>query len=229
MCLLQSSCSRNVFQFNGNLSATWRVFFFCLIKVLVGLGFDAVGGRSEIEASGSELTTHMVWYILFIIFATYAMLPLPLLWSVAAAGATVIIHLTSFIVVHSLRGSNNPSPWEVFCYINHTHTHIHTLSLFLDFYIFQYVLCVSIMANFPLDGPSKDWYCIAVSSGADFVLYAAMNFAGLYAKYLTDRAGRKAFLETRRSHEMRCKAEKENDKQEKLLLSGSDTDWQCQY
>lgn len=66
----------------------------------------------------------------------------------------------------------------------------------------------------------QDWYCIAVSGGADFVLYAAMNFAGLYAKYLTDRAGRKAFLETRRSHEMRCKAEKENDKQEKLLLSG---------
>ena len=67
----------------------------------------------------------------------------------------------------------------------------------------------------------EDWYCIAVSGGADLVLYAAMNFAGLYAKYLTDRAGRKAFLETRRSHEMRCKAEKENDKQEKLLLSGT--------
>lgn len=60
-----------------------------------------------------------------------------------------------------------------------------------------------------------------MSGGADLVLYAAMNFAGLYAKFLTDRAGRKAFLETRRSHEMRCKAEKENDKQEKLLLSGT--------
>lgn len=59
-----------------------------------------------------------------------------------------------------------------------------------------------------------------MTGGADLVLYAAMNFAGLYAKFLTDRAGRKAFLETRRSHEMRCKAEKENDKQEKLLLSG---------
>lgn len=143
----------------------------------MGLGFDRVGGRSEMTVSGSELTTHMVWYILFIIFATYAMLPLPLLWSVAAAGATVVIHLTSFVVIHSVRGASNPSPWE-------------------------------------------DWRCIAVSGGADFVLYAAMNFAGLYAKYLTDRAGRKAFLETRRSHEMRCKAEKENDKQEKLLLSG---------
>lgn len=82
-------------------------------KVLVGLGFDGVGGQSEIKVSGSELTTHMVWYILFIIFATYAMLPLPLLWSVVAAGATVLIHLTSFIVVHSVRGGKNPSPWEV--------------------------------------------------------------------------------------------------------------------
>ena len=58
-----------------------------------------------------------------------------------------------------------------------------------------------------------------MSGGADLALYAAMNFAGLYTKYLTDRAGRKAFLETRRSLEMRCKAAKENDKQEKLLLS----------
>lgn len=67
---------------------------------------------------------------------------------------------------------------------------------------------------------TKDPYCIGVSGGADLVLYAAMNVAGFYTKYLTDRAGRKAFLETRRSLEMRCKAAKENEKQEKLLLSG---------
>jgi hypothetical protein len=63
-------------------------------------------------------------------------------------------------------------------------------------------------------------HCIAVSSCADLVLYIAMNFAGLYAKYLTDRAGRKAFAETWRSYEIRLKAERENEKQEKLLLSG---------
>lgn len=180
--------------------AIWRL----VLKVLVGLGFDGVGGvggrGSEWEVSGSELTTHMVWYILFIIFATYAMLPLPLLWSVAAAGATVVIHLTSFVVVHSVRGASNPSPWEV----NN------------DFY-FPPEFLIRQQQPFCY---SQDWYCIAVSGGADFVLYAAMNFAGLYAKYLTDRAGRKAFLETRRSHEMRYKAEKENEKQEKLLLSG---------
>lgn len=67
----------------------------------------------------------------------------------------------------------------------------------------------------------KDPYCVGVSGGADLIIYAAMNVAGLYTKFLTDRAGRKAFLETRRSLEMRCKAAKENSKQEKLLLSGT--------
>jgi adenylate cyclase 8 len=53
-------------------------------KVLVGLGFDGIGGKgNQSEIISSELTTHMAWYILFIIFATYAMLPLPLLWSVS--------------------------------------------------------------------------------------------------------------------------------------------------
>lgn len=55
------------------------------VKVLVGLDFDGIGGgtgkNSQLEMTSSELTTHMAWYILFIIFATYAMLPLPLLWS----------------------------------------------------------------------------------------------------------------------------------------------------
>ena len=53
------------------------------------------------------------------------------------------------------------------------------------------------------------------------MLYAAMNFAGFYTSYLTERAGRKTFLEIRRALEMRCKIAKENEKQEKLLLSGT--------
>ena len=67
----------------------------------------------------------------------------------------------------------------------------------------------------------QDVNCLVLAAAADVVLYTAMNFAGIYAKYLTDRAQRKAFLETRRSLEMRCKATKENEKQEKLLLSGN--------
>lgn len=52
------------------------------------------------------------------------------------------------------------------------------------------------------------------------VLYLAVNFAGMYTKYLTDRGQRKAFLETHKSMERRYNTQKENDRQEKLLLSG---------
>lgn len=55
---------------------------------------------------------------------------------------------------------------------------------------------------------------------ANILLYTAVNFAGMYTKYLTDRSQRKAFLETHRSMETRYKTQIENDKQEKLLLSG---------
>lgn len=53
-----------------------------------------------------------------------------------------------------------------------------------------------------------------------FLLYTAVNFAGMYTKYLTDRSQRRAFLETHRSTEARLRTQKENDQQEKLLLSG---------
>jgi len=51
------------------------------------------------------------------------------------------------------------------------------------------------------------------------VLYIGVNWLGLYTKYLTERAQRKAFLETRRSLETRFNTQKENERQEKLLLS----------
>lgn len=50
-------------------------------------------------------------------------------------------------------------------------------------------------------------------------LYLAVNLICLYNKYLIDLAQRNAFLETRRSIETRAKIERENDKQERLLLS----------
>jgi hypothetical protein len=73
------------------------------------MGFVEVGG-----VAGVQLTTHMVWYILFIIFATYIMLPLPLLWSVLASGVSVVVHVITFIASVTI---NPSSPWEVryFC------------------------------------------------------------------------------------------------------------------
>ncbi|KAI2810933.1 Adenylate cyclase type 8 [Blomia tropicalis] len=54
---------------------------------------------------------------------------------------------------------------------------------------------------------------------ANFFLYACINLISMYTKYLTDCSQRNAFLETRRSIETRYKIERENGKQEKLLLS----------
>jgi len=63
--------------------------------------------------------------------------------------------------------------------------------------------------------------CVVRQLTAMSLLYAAVNFAGMYTKYLTDRSQRKAFLETHRSTEARFKTQKENEQQEKLLLSGT--------
>lgn len=82
--------------------------------------------------------------------------------------------------------------------------------------------------------------CGLASSGADLALAAGLrsrpaglagqllarllahltiNLVCLYTKYLIDLAQRNAFLETRRSIETRAKIKRENDKQERLLLS----------
>lgn len=50
-------------------------------------------------------------------------------------------------------------------------------------------------------------------------IYLAINLVCLYTKYLIDLAQRNAFLETRKSIETRAKIERENNKQERLLLS----------
>ena len=49
----------------------------------------------------------------------------------------------------------------------------------------------------------------------DLLNVSGVNWIGLYTKYLTERAQRKAFLETRRSLEMRFKTQKENERQER--------------
>lgn len=55
----------------------------------------------------------------------------------------------------------------------------------------------------------------------NILLYVAVNLSGMYTKYLTDRGQRQAFLETHRSMETRQRTQNENNRQEKLLLSGN--------
>ncbi|KAK1879533.1 Adenylate cyclase type 8, partial [Dissostichus eleginoides] len=54
---------------------------------------------------------------------------------------------------------------------------------------------------------------------AQAVLFLCMNTAGVFISYLSDRAQRQAFLETRRCIEARLRLETENQRQERLVLS----------
>nr|XP_006820732.1 PREDICTED: adenylate cyclase type 8-like [Saccoglossus kowalevskii] len=54
---------------------------------------------------------------------------------------------------------------------------------------------------------------------ANILLLLCTNFAGMYTNYLSDRTLRQAFLETRRCIEARLKLQKENENQQRLLLS----------
>lgn len=54
---------------------------------------------------------------------------------------------------------------------------------------------------------------------ANILVYSAINFAGMYTKYLTDRGQRMAFIETHKAMEHKRESEKEYDRTQKLLDS----------
>lgn len=54
---------------------------------------------------------------------------------------------------------------------------------------------------------------------ANTLLYLAINFAGMYTKYLTDRGQRLAFIETHKAMEHKKDSEKEYQRTQKLLDS----------
>lgn len=66
----------------------------------------------------------------------------------------------------------------------------------------------------------QDTNCVARTVTADVLLLGALGIGSLYTKFLTDRGQRNAFLETRRYLQMHFRTKKENEKQERLLLSG---------
>ncbi|PWA13963.1 hypothetical protein CCH79_00018085 [Gambusia affinis] len=57
-------------------------------------------------------------------------------------------------------------------------------------------------------------WCLALRPvAAQAVLFMCMNTAGIFISYLSDRAQRQAFLETRRCIEARLRLETENQRQ----------------
>ncbi|CAJ1072941.1 adenylate cyclase type 8 [Xyrichtys novacula] len=106
-----------------------------------------------------------VGYVLFTLFATYSMLPLPLTWAILAGLFTSGLHiLVQMLISQSAQLSTN-------------------------------------------------------QVAAQAVLFMCMNTAGIFISYLSDRAQRQAFLETRRCIEARLRLETENQRQERLVLS----------
>ncbi|XP_016519443.1 adenylate cyclase type 8 isoform X2 [Poecilia formosa] len=106
-----------------------------------------------------------VGYVLFTLFATYSMLPLPLTWAILAGLFTSGLHiLVQLFISESARFFTN-------------------------------------------------------QVAAQAVLFMCMNTAGIFISYLSDRAQRQAFLETRRCIEARLRLETENQRQERLVLS----------
>ncbi|XP_033209357.1 adenylyl cyclase 78C-like isoform X2 [Belonocnema kinseyi] len=126
--------------------------------------------------AGLDFSTQLrlTWYILLVVYAPYAMLPLPLRWCVLAGFGTAFTHLFMAIV---------------------------TLAADTRFIKFQDLVCIVRMLS------------------TNVLLYFAVNLAGMYTKYLTDRGQRQAFLETLRSMETRQRTQSENNRQEQLLLS----------
>uniref|UniRef100_A0A8C6PHK3 Adenylate cyclase type 8 n=1 Tax=Nothobranchius furzeri TaxID=105023 RepID=A0A8C6PHK3_NOTFU len=105
-----------------------------------------------------------VGYVLFTLFATYSMLPLPLTWAILAGLLT-----SGLQVLVQLLVSEN-------------------MQLFTN------------------------------QVAAQGVLFVCMNTAGIFISYLSDRAQRQAFLETRRCIEARLRLETENQRQEHHCL-----------
>uniref|UniRef100_A0A3B3CG12 adenylate cyclase n=1 Tax=Oryzias melastigma TaxID=30732 RepID=A0A3B3CG12_ORYME len=115
--------------------------------------------------------SHHSWYVFFTLFSTYTLIPLPLVWSIAAGATT------------------STKVWflSILC----------VLISFLSF-----IIC----CPFFLVGCT----CQVLSKT---LLYLAMNTAGLFIHYLSDRTQRQSFLETRRCIEGRVRLERENQRQ----------------
>ncbi|XP_012665461.1 adenylate cyclase type 8 isoform X2 [Otolemur garnettii] len=106
-----------------------------------------------------------IGYVLFTLFATYSMLPLPLTWAIMAGLGTSLLQVILQVVIPRLA-----------------------------------VISINQVV-------------------AQAVLFMCMNTAGIFISYLSDRAQRQAFLETRRCVEARLRLETENQRQERLVLS----------
>ncbi|XP_051552963.1 adenylate cyclase type 8-like isoform X2 [Myxocyprinus asiaticus] len=143
----KDTSSHGYLQYSG--AVTWVALATQILAT--GLGYGLLGDG--------------IGYVLFTLFATYSMLPLPLTWAIVAGLLTSALHIALQLLVPP-------------------RNHISTNQLL-----------------------------------AQVLLFLCINTAGMFISYLSDRAQRQAFLETRRCIEARLRLETENQRQERLVLS----------
>ncbi|CAG5026974.1 unnamed protein product, partial [Parnassius apollo] len=159
VCLLGSwRCFANNY-LHWAAAATW------ILLIAQGLSGQGIGFQAP---------ENQVWYMLFIIFVPYAMLPLSLGWCIVIGLLSSLSHvLATAVIIRDIMDNNTEAAQSC------------ALRLLI----------------------------------ANALLYNAVNFAGMYAKYLTDWGQRKAFLETHRSMVTRQRTKSESDRQWKLFQS----------
>lgn len=185
------------------------------------------------------------WYVLFTLFATYTLLPLPLLWSICIGFFTAALHL----LVDTLRNYNETAIVRKVMKIPCSSSKLIKLQLkFINVHFRFSPRCHKVKGNqcffgikdhhknyprnmesvhesFSLFYASNELYLVFFLINCSILLsvffqllakgllYMGMNTAGLFIHYLSDRAQRQAFLETRRCIEGRVKMERENQRQ----------------
>ncbi|XP_051717969.1 adenylate cyclase type 8 isoform X4 [Ctenopharyngodon idella] len=143
----KDTSSHGYLQYSG--AVTWVAMATQILAT--GLGYGLLGDG--------------IGYVLFTLFATYSMLPLPLTWAIVAGLLTSALHIALQLLV--------PPRAQI---------------------------------------PTNQLL-------AQVLLFLCINTAGMFISYLSDRAQRQAFLETRRCIEARLRLETENQRQERLVLS----------
>lgn len=147
------------------------------------------------EGLGFAERENLVWYVLFIIFVPYSMLPLPLKWCMIGGSLSAFSHLIVMIIVKFQRNTVSLSS------LCNTEIIYNEWDCNVYFIILQ------------------DKTCAARQLLANSLLYLAINFAGMYTKYLTDRGQRLAFIETHKAMEHKKESEREYQRTQKLLDS----------
>ncbi|XP_013148443.1 PREDICTED: adenylate cyclase type 8 [Papilio polytes] len=164
-CLNVAVCMLGCWRCFANNYLHWAAAATWILLIAQGLSGQGIGFQAP---------ENQVWYMLFIIFAPYAMLPLSLGWCIVIGLLSSVSHvLATAVVIKDIMNSSTE--------------------------VAQSCALRLLIAN--------------------ALLYNAVNFAGMYAKYLTDWGQRKAFLETHRSMVTRQRTKRESDRQWKLFQS----------